>query len=653
MSTWKNKQFEKDLTEWSNDPRLRRKARRRKVVLIGIIAVLVLAAVLSVKPAYRAYRNYRTDENFRAAQAAAASGDWLTARDRARSVLLVRRGDMPTVRIWFKAMKELKDPYAIDGAFAMFLNQQSQIKDKYQALDFMADEAPQAVFLVAMNCLKENERKHPEAVAPLMRFFTRRSQPLFAVGLYREAGGEQHRDAAMDLEKIRALCAALTPERLTECRRIFLGLRDEAGPAPLQALRLLGWAQGGLDLGPDFPDLTDWINSRPDAEPLDHLYVLQQQLVARPENQKALIDQAIKDYRGKAPVALGGWLLRFRFANEAAEILAEPAKTDADAFLTRVNCLMNTGRTAEARDLLGAPPTGMDKIKLQTAKAAVEMSAKNHQAAVVAMRAALDQAHLDNLNNRFLEIHRYAASLGLRDVADEAMVNAIRLGRGPIPLHDDIQPMLAQLAQEGRTEDILGLSRVMTFYEPTNPALRNNFLYLACLHRVMPAKECVANLVELAADRPDLPEIQASLAFACLMADQPKEAREALAKAGDSPRIPKDFRLAMEGTAAALLGDEGAARATLGKTNWKNMLAREADTFRELLASAKVANLPLPEIGRKKDYEVKPLGEWQESMKPKMRDLPPDKPVEPNYPVLDLEKWRELQKLKGKREEGK
>ena len=613
------------------------------VLVLALAAVLALAlvAVVVARPAYHKFRNYLTDKNLQAAEEAQAAGNWLAARDLARSVLLVRPGGLPAVRILYRAMRELEDPTAIDAAYGLFLNPQSTLEDKAAALEVFADDAPHAVFLATYFSLAPEQRRQPAVLAPAMRFLVARRQPAEALKLWAEAGEGAQAAPPVRVEKMRALCAASTPAGLAEARSIFLGLRGEAGPEALAALRLLGPVKGGLDIANDFPDLKDWIAARADATPLDHLFVLQQQLVARPAEAKPLVDQAIALYRAQAPAALGGWLQHNGFVDEAIAMLADAATRDTDAFVTRIQCLVKAGRAAEAKEALAQPPTGIDKVKLHTVEAAVEAAAGDPAATAKALRAALDEAKADNNRNHFLKLAVYAAALGMKDMADEAMVNAIRLGRGSIPLYANIQPLLARLARQGRTEDILGISRVMLFYEPMNPAIRNNFVYLACLHRVMPPVEACTELAALAEARPDLPEVLGSLAMARLMASQPAEARETLARV-DTSRTPADFRLAIDGTATALLGEDEAARATLGRVNWRQMLPQEAIVFRDLLATGKAAALPMPDVDPKGSYDVKPLGEWQESLQPKLHDLPPTKPVRANYPVVDLEKWREL-----------
>ncbi len=613
-------------------------------VKLGAVGALVVAAGCYVaRPAYRAFREYRIDRILAAAAADQAAGNWVQARDRARGVLYVRRGDLAALRIWFRAMRELGDPGRVDGAYGSFLHPKATLEDKAAALEVFADQGPHAVFLTTLFSLAADQRKQPLVLVPTIRFFVGRGRPAVALRLCDQAGAAAQSSPSVRVEKVRALCAEPTPERLAEARSVFLGLRDEPGPEPLQALRTLALAKGGLEATDGFPDLAQWIAGRADAGPTDHLCVVQQQLAARPAAAGPLVDEAVARYRAAAPAALGAWLLRQGHTAKAIDVLAEVAGGDADAFVARIHGLTQAGRIAEARDALAKPPDGLDRIRLHTEEATLEMAASDRPAAVKALRAALDEARSDNLTNRFFEVAACATTLGIEDLADEAMVNALRLGRGPIPLFDGVRSLLSKLARTGRTEDLMVISRVMLFYEPTNAALRNSFLYLACLHGVLPPAEASSRLAALAAERPELPEILGSLAVARLMAGQPAAAREALAQAGPVAGIPAHIRLAVAAATAALLGEAEPARDAIAEVNWKQLMPQEALVFRNLLAASKVASLPLPDLAPPPpSYAVEPLGEWQDAHRPKLRDLPPDKPVKPNFPVLDLKQWQEL-----------
>jgi len=651
MAKWKHIDFKKDLALWSRDPKVRRKARMRSLVGVAVAGVVVAIGLVVARPAYRAFREYRADQNLLRAQRALAQGEWMTARDRARSVLLVRRGEIVPLRIWFRALKELKDPIAVDGALGLFTHPESTFDDKAQAMDVLSQEAPHAIYLGALSMFKPEERKEPDILGPTLRFFVGRGQSRLALRLWDEADLTSPAPRVY-VERVRALCAEGRPDGIAEARRIFLGLIDEPGPEPIQVVRLLARVPGGLTIGPDFPDLEGWLATRRDAEPIDFLYAVHQRMEARPTDARTLVDQAIERYRESAPVVLGGWLVRQGYPAAAIDVLAGESGRNLEAFLSRVDGLVKLGRIEDARKAVAAAPASFDKIMVRAAEAGVETAARNFPATQAALRTALEEARFDNLRNRFFDVVESAVVLGVRDVADDAMVKGLCHGRGPIPLHDDVQPLLARLARLGRTGDILAISRSLMRNEPNHPVLLNNYFYLGCLHGVVTPAEACAELAKLADESPSRLEIYGSLAFARLKAGQPAEAEAALARAGSAPRITGDFRLAVAGTIAALRGDEVVARDTLGKTNWRNLLAIEAEGFRAILAASKVASLPLPEIKTKAEYQVPTLEEWQAAQKQQHRSFEPKDPgSSAKYPVPDLDQWRKMQQRKREEDE--
>ena len=63
------------------------------------IVVRLIGLGFAAKPAYHGYRGCQVHRNLAAAKAAPLHEDWGTARDKARSVLLVRRNDCEALRL--------------------------------------------------------------------------------------------------------------------------------------------------------------------------------------------------------------------------------------------------------------------------------------------------------------------------------------------------------------------------------------------------------------------------------------------------------------------------------------------------------------------------------------------------------------------------
>ena len=92
---------------------LRRKLNLRRVLIDGCMIALVVALGFAAKPAYRVFCGIGLTEPSKRRKRPARIEDWTTARDKARSVLLVRRNDFDAFRIWSRACSRLGEPRAI------------------------------------------------------------------------------------------------------------------------------------------------------------------------------------------------------------------------------------------------------------------------------------------------------------------------------------------------------------------------------------------------------------------------------------------------------------------------------------------------------------------------------------------------------------
>jgi hypothetical protein len=112
--------------------------------------------------------------------------------------------------------------------------------------------------------------------------------------------------------------------------------------------------------------------------------------------------------------------------------------------------------------------------------------------------------------------------------ASQAMLEAIRYGRGPLPLYEDLKFLLNQLAGQGRETTLLEICAIYMSFEPGNPALLTQYAYLACLNNLAAPKDILRAMEPLAkAFAKQLP-IQCVLATVYLSDNQPAKAAELL-----------------------------------------------------------------------------------------------------------------------------
>jgi hypothetical protein len=438
--------------------------------------VIVLCAVSSVlgltaKPVYREYR-FRRD--LEAAQAAARHEAWSTARDTARSALLVRQHDLAASRILLRALDKLQDPRAYLVATDLFADSRASRKDRLEALQVMALQAPQALVFSAYASLSEAERMQASFRAAITPMLVQRGESEAAETRLREVL-QATDEPRVRLELLRTLCSRPTPGRVAEARRIFAGLiASHASAETLSALLLLGDTPGGLAPGAPLPDLPAWLENQPQTTALHHLLGLHPALEASPESADHLYAVAIERFLPSAPGVLGTWLAGHDQADKAAWILKEPAKSHPDAYLARLQILLLLKQDAAIETALSTCPAGTDRVAVELVQASLAWLRDKPEAAETALARAMNHAAADTNSNRFIQIARFAELRGAKASAEQAWVGAIRLGWGPLPLYRDLLPVFSALEAKGRTEDLLASYRMLLRFEPSNPELLNH-----------------------------------------------------------------------------------------------------------------------------------------------------------------------------------
>jgi hypothetical protein len=575
------------------------KARSRKLRISGRIKLAILAVLLLValgfaaKPAYRAYRDGKLDQNLEAAREAARLEDWTTARDKARSVLMVRGDDFEAFRIWSRALAETGEPRAYMSATQRFVDPRATDEDKLETLRVLALQAPQALTLGAFGSLSEENRNRPDFRAAITPLLILRGQAELAEKGLREVMGADP-SPAVSLELIRTICARPDAARLEEAREHFARLiARDAGREGLEALLLLGNTPGGLAPGdPLPPELQAWVGRQPKAKTIHHLVSLHPTLDAAPDAADRVFREAIERYSDTDPAELGTWLVRHNRSEEALKMLEEPAKTRSDAFIARLHALLRLERDDDIKAALLEPPPSADPVEVEMIRAVTAGRRGDTNAASAAWTRALNEAAFDTRRNRFLEIARTAEAQGARSAAEDAWVGAFRSGWGQLPLYADVIPLITSLGGQSRSEDMLAIFRTMVRLEPGNPDLLNNYLYLGLIHRITTPAEAASRLADLAQKHPEMSELNSALMLAEMMDARPGDALARLPKLQESQRVPPTVKEALEVTARVLTGEIDSGSKILADVPWDGFMKQEQVIFRDLLALDPKVELP-------------------------------------------------------------
>ena len=561
------------------------------------LAALALLATLAAaaKPAYRVVREQRIGHHLAAAKLADARDEWTTARDKARSVLLVHPDNFEAYRIWARALGKLGAPRAYLAAAQLFSDSRASRNERLDALRLLASNGPQALALSAYDSLPKPMRDQAAFRAVMIPLLIRRGD-----GELAESGLREVATAAdppwVRLELLRALCSRPDATRLAEARRIFAGLiAAHADGEALAALRILGETPAGLAPGAGLPDLPAWLNTQPPATPMHHLLAINPALEARPQEADALIQSAIGRFLESAPGALGEWLLSHDRPTQAAALLQPAALSHPDAYLARLHALLRLEQAPAIEAALAAPPAAVDLVDVEMARAAFAAQRGDPLAAASAWTRALNQAAFDTTRNRFIDIARAAESAAAKAAAEDAWVAAIRSGWGQLPLYGDLLPVFASLVDEGRSEDLLAMFRSLLNYEPNNPELLHNFYYFALIQGLLPPHQIAAGLAQLIRQA-GRPVYHSSLMLADLLDARPADALLCLASFRQHTGVSPMMQAALDGTARVLTGDTAAGAAMLRDVDWSRFMRQERLVFRDLLASHQELSIPLPEL---------------------------------------------------------
>ncbi len=560
----------------------------------GII-VLLIGLGFAAKPAYHAYRGFQVNRNLAAATAASLHGDWGTARDQARSVLLARQDDFEAFRIWSRACGKLGEPRAYMAAARFFNDPRATRDDLLEALRLMAQQAPQAMVLSAYDKLPKNLRAEGIFRAAIIPVFIQRGEIAATERGLREVTGPAN-EPEVRLELLRTLCSHPDAGRVAEARRIFSELiAAHADAQALAALCILGDSSRGLASGSTLPDIPAWLKTQPQATTIHHLLAMHPALDARPEEADSIYQAAIARFLASDPAVLGNWLVRHGKADLAVSALAEPARTRSDAYLARLHALLRLEHTDELADALVEPPDSVDLVETEIVNAIQAAKAGDPIGADSAWVRVLNQAAFDATRNRFIEIARVAEGCGAKDAAVNAWVAAVRLGWGPLPLYQDLRAVFSSLSDQGRSDDMLAMCQVLLRFEFGNPDLINDFHYLSLLHRSLPAAKIIPVQAEMAAQLAKPPYF-ATLMFAELLDGRPADALAQLPKFAGSKAVNPKMTTALEGCARVLAGETEAGSALLMTVDWSGFMRQERIVFSELLVKSKATGLPVPEL---------------------------------------------------------
>lgn len=571
----------------------------RRLVLCSLILVLcILISAMLAKPAYLAFRQWRTEGMAKHAAEALAAGDFVEARRLARTVLVINRERHDMLTVLQRSMEGLKDPAAVNISRMLMAHPNATEEDRIRGFKDICASMPIASVSGIWMDLGEKKAFSPTYLLP---FATR----WFDQGL-NDADGPllmNRTDLALEpelhLQAVRGLMKSTSDPSLSNAQSHIARLMAVGGDTALPAFRLLAGVPLEEFRDDAFPDLESWIQTQPEATTDDQLLALIQKRYRFPDKLNDLAKQAIDRFAGKDPAAVGRWLNQIGLAEQTLTLLPEEqAAADVGPFLARADALIALQRWPDAIKWLTAPPYGIPKIEIQSRRMICDGKIGNGTRRSKAWADALLAVGGTGPDpDALLEFSRRMQEAGLKELAAEAMVAAVRTGRGRLPFWHQIRDLLPWLRARQQGQAISEVCSVMARLQPSNPEVFIETLDMDCIL----GKSKVATLLkQIEQLEKQLPRVREMIRFrelkgtVMLQADQPEAALTACEPNVTGHENSSDRLIAVTAAAKAMLGQTTEAAQLFERVVWKHKLREEKDFFARIMVKFSVQEATEP-----------------------------------------------------------
>lgn len=509
-----------------------------------MVAVMAVMGLIAVKPAYGSFRQWRMDRNLAAAHSAVKENRMQEARDLSMTVLRSGEPSIEAFRILEKATEHLRDPRHADIARALISHPEGTDEDRLTGFLGIVMELPLGLVGQAWSALPAESKEDPRFATAFARRLIAEKRLGEATSVLLAVPGEA-RDEAARQALARVLIGSGKREGFEEVQRMIVA-ELAAGEA-----RVSAW----LDVLEDLPvlslreDLLAPVRSlRPpaDVDPARMALILaRMDYAAQWSTRAASLAKTIAKWKDPSPRYLAAFLGDLRLH----EMLLETYQAEhADRYPELYPLLLEAAERSDAhdtvRELLDACGERMPKPVELAHRALLASKTGDATTRGTAWKAAIEAAKADASHHSLLGLHRIALDAGLDDLAGMAMVEAIRSGRGPLPLYQDLKSLCASLAAQDQESTVLEICAIYLNFEPSNPVLRTQYAYLACLSGVIEPEKLFEPLQLLATAFPKELPIHFTLASAYLCAGQAAMAAEVLDPLELKPaELPPAFRV--------------------------------------------------------------------------------------------------------------
>jgi hypothetical protein len=483
--------------------------------------VLALIGFFGLKPCYDIFKSWRMNQNLVAAKVATDEVRMSDARDLSLTVL--RSGDprIDAYRILEKSMESLRDPRHGDVARALMQHSQSTDEDRLIGFRVVAEELPlalvgQAWVALPSTCHEQLEfaivfadrlifdKKYSEAASILLAAQAHSKDEKLSLRLARILVLSEKKQG-YDQAQIEITNHIVSPNSDTDA---WLNLLERI---PVLSL--------------DFETLTPlkaYIVSNPKISSLRADFIRARiDYVASYDTRSRLVEQMIEQWSTKDPVALAGFLFDLGLNQRIEEIYSPDVCVKFPAIIP---ILLKVYRYNSSWDKLNATidlaGPSMTKLEKHALRTFVARSKNDMGGAAQNWFSAMDEAKNNTELAPYLTLYKWAVVWDFKDYAELAMIEAIRYGKGPLPLYKDLNFLLNSLIAQDRENTLLEICANYLSYENGNVTLLIQYMFLACLNDLADPVTVLKAIEPLATTYPDENPIQCVLASVYLAAKQ-------------------------------------------------------------------------------------------------------------------------------------
>jgi hypothetical protein len=558
------------------------------VRLLLLLVAAVMAVLVGVKPAYGAFKNWRMSQNLKAARDALHEARMMDARDHSLSVLRSGNPCIEAIRILEKSSAALLDPCHGEIARALIAHSEATVEDRLTGFLGIVMEVPLGLVGQAWNLLGTETQADSRAAEGFARRLIAERRFGEAISVLRAIPGRQ-RDGPVQRALARALIGTGRWEAGEEAQQVISDGFPDGGP------ELPAW----LDLLEEVPPLPledrmlDPIRGRlchlaAEGDARCALMIARMDYATLLTRREEIVAGAVVKWKNAGPEALARFLNavgRFRIL---LQFLPDERIEEHPNLLPHLlEAAERSGDWDRATEMLRCHGQKLSKRDELAHHAVIAAKTNDANARMEAWNAAMAEAARSPGDNGFLALERVAVAAEMAVEAEVAKVAAIRAGLGPLPLFEDLGPLLNSLELQGREHTIMEICAIYLTFEPGNPSLLTRYAFLACMSGVVEPKMVIKAIAPLTARYPDEFPILAVLATAHLCDGQPSRAAEILDSVNLVPTELAPAYRAVYLTAQVLNSRISPHDPQITGFPWQSLLPAQRKKFSELIRSAK------------------------------------------------------------------